>query len=181
MMADEDSKSKEQPASGDDGKKSGKIGLKTIILVAGLLGGEAAIVGVAMTMWAGPGEVQAEIVETDDAEAEAVSELMIVSDRFPNHQSGKIWLWDTEIQIQVKKKNNEFVERILEERNAEIKTGVSALWRNAHHRHLTEPNLETMTRQLSEYLNNVFGEDANGESRVYKVLIPRCVGMPGDG
>ena len=162
-------------------EKSGKIGLKTILLVAGLLAGEAAVVGVAMTMWAGPGEVQAEIVTTDDAQAENIKELKIVSDRFPNHQSGKIWLWDTEIQIQVRQKNDEYVERLLEERNAEIKTGISTLWRNAHHRYLTEPNLETMTRQLTEYLNGVFGEDANGEPRVYKVLIPRCVGLPGDG
>lgn len=180
-MADEETKPQEQAEGGETEKKSGKIGLKTIILVAGLLGGEAAIVGVAMMMWAGPGEVQAEIVETEDAEAETISELLIVSDRFPNHQSGKIWLWDTEIQIQVKLKNLEFVERILEDRNAEIKTGVSALWRNAHHRHLTEPKLETMTRQLSEFLESVFGEDSNGESRVHMVLIPRCVGMPGDG
>ena len=180
-MADEETKPQDQAESGDAKEKSGKIGLKTIILVAGLLAGEAAIIGVAMTMWAGPGEVQAEIVETDDAEAETVSEILIVSDRFPNHQSGKIWLWDTEIQIQVKQKNNEYVTRVLEERNAEIKTGISALWRNAHHRYLTEPNLETMTRQLTEYLNGVFGVDAEGEPRVFKVLIPRCVGLPGDG
>jgi hypothetical protein len=180
-MADKAPKPKEKPEVAVAPGKSGKIGMKTIILVAGLLAGEAAVVGVAMTMWAGPGEVQAEIVQTDDAQAESVAEMMIVSDRFPNHQSGKIWLWDTEIQIQVKQKNSEYVSRILEERNAETKTGVSALWRNAHHRHLTEPNLETMTRQLTEYFNQVFGVDANGESRVYKVLIPRCVGMPGDG
>lgn len=180
-MADEETKPQEQTEGEAPKEKSGKIGLKTIVLVAALLGGEAAVVGVAMTMWAGPGEVQAEIVETDDAGAENISELLIVSDRFPNHQSGKIWLWDTEIQIQVKQKNMEYVERILEERNAEIKTGISTLWRNAHHRYLTEPNLETMTRQLDEYLNTVFGEDANGDPRVYKVLIPRCVGMPTDG
>lgn len=179
-MADEENKKKDNEESSSNAKP-GKIGLKTIILVVGLLAGEAAVVGGAMMMWAGPGEVQAEIVQTDDAAAENVHELMIVSDRFPNHQSGKIWLWDTEIQIQVKQKNLEYVQRILEERNAEIKTGVSTLWRNAHHRHLTEPNLETMTRQLSEYLNTVFGEDANGEPRVHKVLIPRCVGLPGDG
>lgn len=180
-MAEEETKLQEQTEDGESTGKSGKIGLKTIILVGGLLIGEAAIIGVAMTMWAGPGEVQAEIVETDNAAAEIVSELLIVSDRFPNHQSGKIWLWDTEIQIQIKQKNLEHVQRILEERNAEVKTGVSALWRNAHHRHLTEPSLETMTRQLSEFLNSVFGEDADGVSRVYKVLIPRCVGLPSDG
>jgi len=179
-MADEETKAPEQTEDAP-AAKSGKIGLKAIILVVGLLAGEAALVGGAMMMWAGPGEVQAEIVETEDADAENVAELMIVSDRFPNHQSGKIWLWDTEIQIQVKQKNSEYVERILEERNAEIKTGISSLWRNAHHRYLTEPNLETMTRQLTEYLNEVFGEDAGEESRVYKVLIPRCVGMPSDG
>ncbi|MCB9848443.1 MAG: hypothetical protein H6814_08525 [Phycisphaeraceae bacterium] len=178
-MADDDAQKNDQTDGSKE--KSGKIGLKTIVLVVGLLGVEAAVVGVAMTMWAGPGEVQAEIVTTDDAAAENVHELMIVSDRFPNHQSGKIWLWDTEIQIQVKQKNLDYVQRVLEERNAEIKTGISTLWRNAHHRHLTEPNLETMTRQLTEYLSSVFGEDADGQPRVYKVLIPRCVGLPGDG
>ena len=179
-MADEETKAPQATEEAAE-SKPGKFGLKTIILVVGLLAGEAAVVGGAMMMWAGPGEVQAEIVETEDADAEIVTEVMIVSDRFPNHQSGKIWLWDTEIQIQVKQKNSEYVERILEERNAEIKTGISSLWRNAHHRYLTEPNLETMTRQLTEYLGEVLGEDAGGEPRVFKVLIPRCVGMPTDG
>jgi len=179
-MAEDKANQQPKGDKGDSAQKTGKIGLKTIILVLGLLIAEAAIVGAALMMWAGPGEVQADIVETDNAAAENVSELMIVSDRFPNHQSGKIWLWDTEVQIQIKQKNLAHLQRVLEERNAEIKTGISRLWRNAHHRHLTEPNLETMTRQLAEYLNQVFGEDANGEPRVHKVLIPRCVGLPGD-
>lgn len=163
-------------------KKKGALPLKTIILVLGLLIVEAgAVIGV-LTMWAGPAKVQGgdDLHATAQSEDQSVSELLIISDRFPNHQTGKIWLWDTEIQVQVMAMNRADVEATLEARNAEIKTALSALFRNAHHRHLTEPSLETITRQVKECLDTVFGEDAEGRSRIHKVLIPRCVGLPGD-
>lgn len=158
-----------------------KLPLKTIIVVLGLLIAEGAGVVFIMGMLGKPGQVQAgepsELVLDD---ADQIAELLIVEDRFPNHQTGRVWLWETELQVQVKHKNRAYVEQVLEERRAEIKTGIATIWRNAHQRHLTEPNLETLNRQATTFLNEVFGHDSEGQVRIERVLIPKCVGFPVD-
>jgi hypothetical protein len=158
-----------------------KLPLKVIALILGLLIAEAGIVLALAHMWGKPSEVQgADVQSLAVDQLEQTLELLVVEDRFPNHQTGRVWLWETEIQIQVRQKHREYVERMLEERRAEIKTGVSQIWRNAHQRHLTEPNLETLNRQVSTFLHQLFGQDSQGEQRVQRVLIPKCVGFPAD-
>ncbi|MFG0257314.1 MAG: hypothetical protein ACF8GE_05370 [Phycisphaerales bacterium JB043] len=158
-----------------------KLPLKTILIVLGLLIAEGAGVVVLMSMLGKPGAVQAgQTADLIVDDAETLSELLIVEDRFPNHQTGRVWLWETEIQVQVKSKHLGYVEQTLEERRAEIKTGISTIWRNAHQRHLTEPNLDTLNRQVSTYLNEIFGHDSESDPRVARVLIPKCVGFPAD-
>lgn len=158
-----------------------KLPLKTIIVVLGLLIVEGAGVVVLMNILGKPGDVQAgqsaELVLDD---SEQISELLIVEERFPNHQTGRVWLWETEVQVQVKNKHIEYVSRVLEERQAQIKTGISTIWRNAHQRHLTEPNLETLNRQVAAYFNDIFGHDSEGTPRIAQVLLPKCVGFPAD-
>ena len=161
-------------------KKKG-LPLKTIIVVLGLLIAEGAVV-VGFVMFSGsPETVQGgELELTPIDELESVSELMIVRDKFPNHHTGRVWLWDIEVQVQVKQKHRERVEKVLQDRGAEIKTGISQIIRTAHQNHLQEPNLETLTRQLTQYLREVFGADADGEPRIQRVLLPNCVGFPAD-
>lgn len=177
-MADEAPKSPEQ--EGDQGKKKG-LPLKAIIIVLVLLVGEAAGVIVAMSMLGKPSAVQGHGIETTHEDLEnTLHEVLIVGDRFPNHHTGRVWLWETEVQMTVKEKHLLAVEETLEARAAEIKTGISQIIRTAHHNHLKEPNLETLTRQFREFLRQIFGDDAEGEPRVQAVLIPKCVGFPAD-
>lgn len=157
-----------------------KLPIKTIGIVLGLLIAEAVGVVMVVSMWSGPAKVQGKGIAPEEDSLEQTSEVLIVGDRFPNHHTGRVWIWDTEIQVKVKQKHLEYTERVLEERAAEIKTGVSQIFRTAHHNHLTEPNLETLTRQLTEYLRGVFGHDADGNQRVMNVLVPKCVGFPAD-
>ncbi len=157
-----------------------KLPIKMIIMVLGLMVVEAAAVYVVLGMMQ-PETVQAEgIAENPADELEQIREVLIVDDRFPNHQSGRVWLWDTEIQMQVRQKNLDYVQRVLEERAAEVKTGVAQIIRTSHHKHLTEPNLDTLNRQVEEYLSGVFEYDGGGEPRVERVLIPKCTGFPAD-
>ncbi|MHC4976357.1 MAG: hypothetical protein ACYTF7_07095 [Planctomycetota bacterium] len=169
----------DEKATNDAPKK--KLPIKTIIVVLGLLIAEGAVVVALMSMLGKPGAVQAgqsaELVVDD---SNALNEVLIVEDRFPNHQTGRVWLWETEIQVQVKTKHLAYVEQALEERRAEIKTGISTIFRNAHQRHLTEPNLETLSRQVTSYLNEIFGHDSESEPRITRVLLPKCVGFPAD-
>lgn len=165
----------------EEAKAPKKKSLKPLLVVAALLVGEGVGVMVFMKVLGKPNPVQGqEIVDDGLAELERIHEVLIVADRFPNNYTGRTWLWEAEIQAQVKQKNLADVERVLEERNAEIKTGVSRIFRAAHHNYFTEANLETLTRQVTEYLREVFGQDASGEERIVRVLIPKCVGFPAD-
>ena len=168
-----------EAAPPEQGKK--RLPLKTIILILALLIGEGVAVLLVARSLGGPAEVEAGGVQQIQTESlEQIEEVLIVEDRFPNHQTGRVWLWDTEIQVQVKRKHLDYVERLLDERAAEIKTGVSQIFRNAHQRHLTEPDLATLNRQLEVYFDDIFGADSEGEQRVQRVLIPKCVGFPAD-
>lgn len=163
------------------GEKKSGLPIKTMALVLGLLVAEAAGVIAFFKLTGGPSEVQGKgLAEAGVSSAEQMQEVLIVNDKFPNHHTGRVWLWEAEIQVKVKQKHLAHVQRIVEERNAEIKSAVGRLFRTAHHNHLTEPNLETITRQLSQLLRDIFGQDAEGEERVQAVLLPNCVGFPAD-
>ncbi|HVZ92879.1 MAG TPA: hypothetical protein VG797_00060 [Phycisphaerales bacterium] len=68
----------------------------------------------------------------------------------------------------------------LEQRKAQIRTGIGAIFSAAQHNYFTEPGRETLSRQMLEYLRRVFGQDETGEERVQNVLIPKCLGSPLD-
>ncbi len=179
MAEEQKNKDEQQQAAPAEQKK--RSPMKTIIVVLGLLIVEAAVVIFAFSTWATPETVRGQgISETPEDAMNRLSEVLIVNDRFPNHHTGRVWLWEVEVQMSVKQKHLEYVQRVLSDRSAEIKTGVSQIIRTAHHNHLKEPNLDTLTRQLTEYLKGVVGEDAEGESRVQALLLPKCVGFPAD-
>lgn len=170
----DDKAAAEQPA-----KK--KLPIKAMLIVLGLLVAEAVVVVGVVSMGGPPAEVKGGVIDLAPADTlEATGELLIVRDKFPNHSTGRVWLWDLEVQVQVKVKHREHVEKVLDERGAEIKTGISRILRNAHQNHLQEPNLETVTRQFAQYLRTVFGKDPDGEERVQEVLLPQLVGFPAD-
>jgi len=158
-----------------------KKSLKTLIIIAVMFIGEGVGVMVMMKALGKPDQVQGQgLVDDQLATLERLHEVPVVSDRFPNSFTGRMWLWQADILTQVKEKNLSNVQGALEDRKAEIKTGISRIFRAAHHNYFTEPNLETLTRQVTEYLREVFGKDASGENRIVRVLIPKCVGFPAD-
>ncbi len=77
-------------------------------------------------------------------------------------------------------KGHEPVTGVAEEmkaRQAEIRTGIARIIASAQHPYFTEPGRETLTRQILEYLREVFKQDPQGEERIQDVLIPKCLGM----
>lgn len=173
-MADE---AKEQPQEEVEKKKSP---LMTIIIVAVVMVIEG--VGVlGFVKFSGMGASSAEasdIVGEEVAEQEKTVELPLASGRFQNLASGQAWTWTIEAVLQVKKKNEEKVNAELERRGAEITEGVGLIIRRSAHAHLTEPGLETLNRQLTAYVEQVFGFDPEGEPLVERVLLPKCQGIP---
>jgi len=175
-MADE---AKATEANETEGK--GGLSLKAILIVAAIMLVEGVAVVGLLKMTGGPSAAAAsELAGEEGADWESVIEIPLIEDRFQNMQSGRVWLWETSIVLKVKNKNKELVEKRLERRKNEIHEGVSLIFRRAQDRHLKEPGLETITRQLNRYIEDVFGVDADGMPRVERVIIPKCKGFPAD-
>lgn len=168
------------PADGAAPKKKSPI--KLIAIVAVLMVVQAvAIIGVMGAT--GPKAAAAKEVKLDDhpkEDTEAAVELALVDDRFQNLQTGRVWIWDTEIVVQVKAKHQKAVEEMLEKRAAEIREGIATIFRKAQHSQLREPGLESLNHQVHAFVNQVVGKDAENEERVKRVLIPKCKGYPAE-
>jgi hypothetical protein len=94
----------EAPAA--EAPKKGGLPVKTIAMIAVLLAVEAAIIIGAMTMLGKPSEVKGvNVEETHHDDTETLVEIPLINERFTNASSGRVWMWDTEIIIQSKKKH----------------------------------------------------------------------------
>ena len=160
-------------------KKSG--GLKMILIIAVMMIIEGAGVFFLVSSMSGPKDVAADEIEgLEGTGDEAPVELKLVEDRFQNMQTGRVWEWRVQIYLRVRQKNVDEIKAIEERDAASIKEGVALIFRRANDRYLREPGLETITRQLTTYLNEVFGLDADGLPRIDRVIIPECKGFPAD-
>jgi flagellar basal body-associated protein FliL len=178
-MADEETVAEGTESEGG-GSKGG--GMKMILIVAVLMIVEGAGVFFLVSSMGGPKSVEAtELAGLEGTGEEAPVEIELVNERFQNMQTGRVWEWRVEIFLRVRQKNVDEITAIQERDAATIKQGVALIFRRAHDRHLREPGLETITRQITTYLNEeVFGLDADGLPRVERVIIPECKGFPAD-
>jgi flagellar basal body-associated protein FliL len=175
-MADEATNA-ESTESG--GSKQG--GLKTMLIVAALMIAEGGGLFVVMKMMGGGSAVVASELEgLEGTGDEAPVEVQLVEDRFQNMQTGRVWEWRAQIYLRLRQKNVEEINRIMERDAATIKEGVAMIFSRAQDRHLREPGRETITRQLTTYLNEVFGLDPDGLPRIERVIIPELKGFPAD-
>lgn len=163
-------------------KPSGKLSVKMLGIIAGIMLAEGAAVYFLVSMTAGSSSSAMSVEGSAEAELEQTKEILLIEDRFPNISSGTIWLWDTAIYLKVRNKNVERVTKVMEQREAEIKEGVSQIFRRAQDAHLRhDPGLETLTRQITAYLNEVFGTDRDDLSLLERVIIPKCTGINMNG
>jgi len=105
-------------------------------------------------------------------------ELPLVSEKFQNMTAGTAWMWDAELVLQVKAKNEKLVKDKIKAREAEVKEGISLIFRKATLNQLKEPGLETLNRQVMAFITKLVEPDAEGVSRIERVLIPKCRGFP---
>lgn len=159
-----------------------KSPVKLIGLVSGAMVIEAiAIVALIFMFSGGPSSTSAHGLEgLEHAGDEEDVELLLVNDIFQNMQTGKVWVWKTEIHMKVRPRNLTAVESELERRAAEIKERANQVIRRANHAHLKEPDLRTLNRQFTVLANELFGKDESGQYRVERVIISRCEGFPTD-
>lgn len=179
-MADEENNA-ESTEEGSSEKKGGG-GLKMIIIIAVMMIVEGAGVFLLVSSMGGPKTVEAtDLVGLEGTGEEAPVEIKLVEDQFQNMQTGRVWEWRVQIFLRVRQKNVDEINAIMERDAASLKEGIALIFRRAHDRHLREPGLETITRQLTTYLNDAFGLDADGLPRIDRVIIPECKGFPADG
>lgn len=168
----------------DDKKDAGdgkKLNLKMLLLVGGLLLGEAAlIIGAMMLLGRDPDVAMADGVEMDPlrAEQEKLVEVLVLDGKLPNAKSGVSYLYSTEVYVQVKKKHEQMVSDKVQQFYNEIKADVTAVWRTSDPRHFQEPRLETLTRKLNAMMQQRFGVDEeDGEPVVQKCIIVMGTGF----
>ena len=157
--------------------------IKTILVVLVMLVVEGAGVVAVMTIMGKPSEVAAVGIEDDPAlELERIVEIPVLHEKFTNSSQGRVWIWDTEVIVQVKQLHAEEVKARIEDKEALIRTGVSKIIAAAQHNYFNEPGRETLTRQIHDFLDKpeVLGTDAEGNPKVQDVLLPSCIGFPAD-
>ncbi|MCC5822980.1 MAG: hypothetical protein LAT64_07130 [Phycisphaerales bacterium] len=168
----------EEGSNNQSGEKKGK---KLPVVIAGIMLLEAVVViGAVKLLGGGPSAAQAELFGEEMAGEHAPVEVLLVNDTFQNMQTGRVWEWRVEIFLRVRQKNVAEVRRIQERDQATIKEGIALIFRRAHDRHLREPGLETIQRQVTTYINEIFGTDPDGIPRVERVIISECKGFPAD-
>ncbi len=183
-MAD---KKKEAPAKGEaktEAAPEAKKGfpLKTLLIIVAALLLEAGAIAGAFMLTGGPATVNADPAAQDAAAfAEQPVEELVVEDKFQNTRTGRTYLYDTQIYIVVKRKNQTQTKSLLKEKSAQISADITTIFRRAEPAHLLEPSLATLQRQIKAALDNRVGRDAEtGESIIQEVLITKCTQFRAD-
>ncbi len=173
-------KAEASPAADAPAPKKKKSGIKVIGIVAVLMIAEGAGMFVVFKM-GGPKKADASVSSADlkQDESQLTQEILIVEDKFQNLQTGRVWIWETAVYVQVKNKSAEAVQAVLERRNAEISEGIGQIISRAQLTQLKEPERQTINRQISAFLDKVFAGEG-GQTLIEKVLIPKCRGFPAD-
>lgn len=167
----------EAAPAGDAPKKKGSMKLVGIVGGAMVLEAAALFMVLGATSSKPRGANAAELQGHDAAAEEKTVELPLLEEEFQTMQGTQIWIWDTSMVLQVKKRNEKFVSDQLEARSAEIHEAVAQMFRRASPNQLREPGLETLNRQVTAFLNKLLEKDSEGHERVEKVLIPKCRGF----
>ena len=154
---------------------------KTLMVIVGLLGIEAAvIVGAMMFLGGGPKEVSAVQVAhpEEHAAGDKIVETLVLDAKLPNNKSGVSYIYATEIYAQVRERHVERVEEEIAQFQNEIKADLTAIWRSAEPQYFQEPKLENLTRKVQALLNERFGVDKeHNEPVVHKVVIVMSTGF----
>src|SRR5688572_15540814 len=137
-----DQKPKESAAVTDSGGAPAKKGLplKTIIVMAAVLLIEGVAISAAFMIAGKPADVKAEKTAATEAEqGELPVEKLVIAEKFQNNRTGKTYLYDTEIYVVVKSKDDAVVTERLETMAAQIAADIATIFRRAEPAHLLEP------------------------------------------
>ncbi len=170
-MADEEL---EAPAGEPKPKKK----LFPILLIAGLMLVEGVVIFAAVKFLGGDptaadaGEVQ-EGDGAEDAEPDSVdlAEITIAETDAFNSLSGRLYVYHIRVAAQVAKDDQDKTVKLIEEREATILDRINTVIRSADPKHLNEPGLETIRRQIKFELDKILQDD----SLILELLVPKLL------
>lgn len=172
MAPDKDAKNDE---TADGSKKSALKRFKPIIIVAALMIGEGVGIFALMKVLSGPPE---STIAAEDADAlgdplnldDKVEVDICEVDAF-NRKEGRLYVYNISLSALIPAESVEKMQNFVDVRNASIKDRVQFVIRAADPKHLNDPSLETIKRQLKFELNNLLG----GEELIEEVLIGKLL------
>ncbi len=159
------------------GPKSNKR--TTILVIGGLMLAEGAMIFGAMKFFgADPAPASAETVsaESDGADSDQgspgeIAEVVIAELDAYNNLSGRLYIYHLQVSAQVNPEQKEKIEALVLERAGTISDRINTVIRGIDPKHLNEPRLETVRRQIKFELDKVFGDD----SLILELLIPKLL------
>jgi hypothetical protein len=150
---------------------------KAMMVVLAVVGLEAATIGGMTFMSGGPKPAVATNIEADkEADASRPVELLVSKDRFPNMQTGRHFLYETEIYITVKNRDVDRIKMGLEAIKAQTQMDIATIMRSAQPAFFQEPTLSTLRRQIKSKL-----EERLAIAITYKISAPAAAGGEGHG
>ena len=168
-------------AAGEAGtaKKGGKGKLITLVIVATLMSVEG--VGVySLVKFTGGGPMASAAAEAENAAVpgkpielpeDQEAEVEVLECRPSNRTVGKLITFHLRLSVLVRRENQELVQKLVEEKKGRLQDRVNYVIRSAQLKHLNEPGLETVRRQIKHEFDKVFGDD----KLILAVLIPELL------
>ncbi len=171
-----------KPANADaQNEQKKKPPLKTAIVLLAALLIEGIAISAVFIFAKGPEPIKADATISEElVDQEKEVEVLVIQDKFQNTRTGRSYLYDTEIYVIVRKKHMERVEINIESMKAQLNTEVATIFRRAEPSYLMEPDLATLTRQVSAVLTEKLGVDTEGEPYVLGTLIEKCLRIRAD-
>lgn len=152
--------------------------LTTMLVIVGLMLAEGALIFGAMMFFGGdPGLATASTGSTTGSNGSEkgghgnVAEVVIAELDAYNSLSGRLYVYHLQVSAQVKPQDRQRIESIVEERGDTICDRINTVIRGADPKHLNEPGLESMRRQIKFELDKILGDD----SLVLELLIPKLL------
>ncbi|MBI1369521.1 MAG: hypothetical protein GC162_12815 [Planctomycetes bacterium] len=178
-MAEEKVEATASAPAAASGSKGGTI--KTLIMIVVVLLLEGGTITATMMLVGGPKQVQGVGLDTDkDADQNKLVEVLVVKDKYENLKSGRQFLYDTEVYLTVRKKDQQTITDDLTAQKAQVSMAIGTIIRQADPSYFQEATLATLRRQIKAMLDEHMGKDADGTSLVQDVLITRCIPFRGD-
>jgi flagellar basal body-associated protein FliL len=176
-MADENNNAENAPAP--DGKK--KLPIKTVLVLVVALLIEGIAISAVFILAKGPEPIKADAGLPDElADQEKEVEVLVIAEKFQNTRTGRSYLYDTEIYVIVRKKYADEVDETIQGMQAQLSTQIATIFRRAEPSYLMEPELATLTRQVSSVLTEKIGLESSGEPYVMGTLIKKCIRIRAD-